>query len=502
MTIDPGYRLRAIGLAVALLLPGAARAASDTVVLAEIFGPRAGWALETDDAFVLTKAGCLEMLTRIDFDGTVKPGLATTWSQPAPNAWDFTLRQGVTFGDGRKLDAEAVVGALSRVLKAAAPPRSFNPRLVSGVSVIDAQTVRITTPSPSVLTPLRVAGPSTGILSPAALQGERPNPIRACTGPFNAVGEVPRQALKLDRNPAYWGGAANYAHAELRFTPDGQVRATMVQTGEVQIATLIPATALRAPPANVRVVATDLPRVTSLYLNTAKPPFDDVRVRRAIQAAIDTSAIAASVYEGLAKPALGPFAREEPWAQSGAMPVKADVARARALLAEAGVKPESLPFEILGYTERSEMGDLAAVIQAELGEVGIKATVRIAGYAALEPDVLAGKFDSMLLSRNHMIDVPDPGAFLIADYGCKGGYNLSHFCRPALDAQLDAATAEPEAAKRFVVYAEVARMLQDEAVSVFIVHEQQRDAVSTAVAGFRTHPLAHYILTRDLKAAN
>ncbi len=502
MTKDFSLRLRVIGLAAALLLPGAARAAGDTVVLAEIFGPRAGWALETDDAFVLTKAGCMEMLTRIDFDGTVKPGLATAWTQSAPTAWDFTIRQGVTFTDGRPLDAEAVAGALTHVLKTPAPPRGFNPRLISGVSVIDPKTVRITTPSPSVLVPLRVAGPSTGILSPAALQGERPNPIRACTGPFTAVEEVPRQALKLERNPAYWGGPANYARAELRFIPDAQVRATMVQTGEVQIATAMPVTALRTPPANIRVISTDLPRVTSLYLNTAKPPFDDVRVRRAIQAAIDTSAIAASVYEGLAKPAQGPFAAIEPWAPVGAAPIKADLARARALLAEAGVKPGSLPFEILGYTERSEMADLAAVLQAELGEIGIKATVRVAGYAALEPDVLAGKFDSMLLSRSHLTDVPDPGAFLVADYGCKGGYNLSHFCRPALDAQLDAATAEPEAAKRFAAYAEAAKMLQDEAVSVFIVHEQQRDAVSTSVTGFRTHPLAHYILTRDLKAAN
>jgi peptide/nickel transport system substrate-binding protein len=480
---------------------GRAAAQDTTIVLAEIFGARAGWALETDDAYVLTKAGCLEMLTRVDFDGTLKPGLAVSWTQTAPTTWDFTLRPDVRFADGAPLDAAAVVGALNRALHVAAPARAFSPRLVSAVTAVDQRTVRITTPSPSALVPLRMASPNTGILSPAAYQGERINPIRTCTGPFTAVEDVPRQALRLERNPNYWGGPVGYARAELRYVPDGQVRATMAQTGEAQIATVLPVTELRQPPRTLNVVTTDLTRVTSLYLNDAVAPFSDVRVRQAIQAALDTSAIAASVYEGLAGPAVGPFVPGHPWAPAGAAPVTRDLARARSLLAAAGVQPSSIRFELLIYSERPELPDLASVIQAQLGELGITVTIRNASYSSLEGDVLAGHFQAMLLSRNHLTDVPDPGAYLTADYTCHGTYNISHFCEPALDARLEEAVALPDSQRRFAVYAEIATQLQRDAASVFLIRERQRDAVSASVGGYRTHPLGHYILTRDLTPA-
>lgn len=492
-----GAALVPIGLAV----PRSSPAQDATIIVAEVFGARAGWAVESDDAFVLTKAGCMEMLTRVDFDGTLKPSLAIAWTQTAPNAWDFTLRPDVRFADGTPLDSAAVVGALNRTLRAAAPARSFSPRLVSEVSAVDARTVRVTTLAPSVLVPLRMASPSTGILSPAAFQGDRVNPIRACTGPFIAVEDVPRQVLKLERNPNYWGGTVGFARAEMRLVPDGQVRATMAQTGEAQISTVLPVTALRQAPRAVSIAATDLPRVTSMYLNNGKPPFNDARVRQAIQAALDSAAIAASVYEGLARPAVGPFIPGAPWAPTGVQPVARDLARARALLAEAGVRADSIRFELLIYAERPELPDLASVVQAQLGELGMTVTIRGASYSSLEPALLAGNYQALLLSRSHLTDVPDPGAFLTADYACKGTFNLSHFCQPAIDAKLDQALAEPDPEKRFAAYAEVAAALQRDAVSVFLVREQQRDAVSTAVRGHRTHPMGHYILTRDLAPA-
>jgi len=317
MSILPrGLHYRSVAAGAALLtgiaVAGPARAQADRLVVADTFGGRAGWALETDDAFVLTSAGCMEMLTRIDHDGTVKPGLATSWTQTAATVWDFTLRAGVKFADGTPLDAAIAAAALNRTLRAAAPARSFSPRLVSEVSAPSEMTVRVTTPTPSVLVPLRMGGPNTGILSPNAFRGERINPVRACTGPFTIVEDVPRQMLRLERNPDYWGGAAGYARAELRVVPDGNVRATMVQTGEVAIARVLPVTELRQPPPNITVYATDIARITALYLNNARPPFNDVRVRQAVQAALDTTEIADSVYEGLARPAVGPFLPEAP----------------------------------------------------------------------------------------------------------------------------------------------------------------------------------------------
>jgi peptide/nickel transport system substrate-binding protein len=181
--------------------------------------------------------------------------------------------------------------------------------------------------------------------------------------------------------------------------------------------------------------------------------------------------------------------------------VARDLAKARRLLADAGVRPDSLRIELLAYTERPELADLASVVQAQLGELGIPVTIRVAAYPSLEPALLAGNFQALLLSRNHLTNVPDPGAFLTADYTCKGTFNLSHFCDAATDAKIEQAVGIADSARRFALYAEVAAKLQQDAVTVFLVREQQRDAVSNRVRGYRTHPFGQYVVTRELAPA-
>ena len=142
------------------------------VVYAEQFSPGAAWAPETDDAHRLRRAGCLETLLSVGYDGELEPMLATEWEQVEPTTWEFTLREGVTFQDGTPMDAEAVVGSLNHLLGVEAPARAFNPDLIEKVSATDDSTVQITTPKPDALVPLRVASVNTGILAPKAFEGD------------------------------------------------------------------------------------------------------------------------------------------------------------------------------------------------------------------------------------------------------------------------------------------------------------------------------------------
>ena len=79
-------------LAVLVASVGPAYAAGGKLVIADAFPPTAGWAMETDDTFTLTKVGCLEGLARLDFDGALVPALATGWEQVSPTEWDVTVR--------------------------------------------------------------------------------------------------------------------------------------------------------------------------------------------------------------------------------------------------------------------------------------------------------------------------------------------------------------------------------------------------------------------------
>ena len=472
------------------------------IVVTEPFGPAAGWALETDDAFVLTKIGCLETLARLNFEGQLEPLLASGWQQASPTEWDVTIRDGVSFQNGEKLTAAGVADALNHVLSVGAPSRAFSPKVVASVEAIDGTTVRITTPKPSVLLPYRLAAPNTGILAPAAYTGERINPIGTCSGPFTIVEDIPQQAVRLQRNDNYWGEQAQITEAEVRFVPDGGVRATQVQTGEAQISRNIPVSALEKlkNAAGVKLITVATPRTNGLYFNHKKPPFDNTAVRRAVQSAIDAEAIAAAIYEGSAQPAVGPFAPEEPWAPKDAAVASYNPEQAKALLSEAGV--DIGPLSLFAYTERAELPDLAAVIQAQLQQIGIEVDIRVANYAALEPDLLAGNFDMFLLSRNHLSDVADPIGFLTADYTCNGGYNLSQFCDPAIDKALGEARSLADAAARHQIYAQVAQQLQNDAVTAFLVHVQQSDATSENVQNYRIHPYSHYVLVPQLSLAD
>ena len=491
-----------IAVVVLLLASSALSAQAQTpkLVVAENFAPRAGFALETDDAQVLTRAGCLEALARIDFDGALKPSLATSWTQSSPTTWEFTLRDGVTFQDGQKLTAETVAAALTSALNAKTPARGFSPRAVKSVEAVGANVVRVTTPAPSVLVPFIMASPNTGILSPAAYKDGKIDPVGTCTGPFVITEMRGQESITVRRNDGYWGGRVSLAAAEIRFLPDANVRATQVRTGEAHIGRTVPASALaalkRGP--GTAIAAVDTPRTSQMLINNKKAPLDNPKLRQAIQAALDLKGIAASLYEGAVEPAVGPFAPAEPWAPKGATPAAYDVKKAQALLAEAGIRPGTLTLELFAYSEKAEFKDLAAIIQEQLKAIGIAVNIRLAAYNALEPDMIAGKYDLALLSRSHLTDVADPYAFLASDYGCKGGYNLSHHCDAAFDEALVKASNDPVPANRHAIYAVAARKLQDDAINVFIIHERGNDAISMRVKNYVQHPLYHYTLSPGL----
>jgi peptide/nickel transport system substrate-binding protein len=475
------------------------------LVISLQFTPRSSYALETDDALVLSQIGCLEtLLTYDDKVGALKPMLATRWTQTTPTTWDFTLRDNVKFQNGTDLTADTVVQDLKHLLGVETPPSAFKPSIVSSVNTLDRSTVRITTPTPSALLPFRLASANTGILATAAYTATRINPIGNCTGPYKPVSEVAGQSISLDRNADYWGGQVPLPRVEARFIPAGATRATQVQTGESQIALGIPATSVGAIKGKKDLVVTKAftPRTTGVYFNNSRAPFNNPDVRKAVQAALDLDAIAKTVYDGGADPAIGPFAPTETSAPKGGKPVAQDVGKAKSLLANAGYAPGRLNLSLLAYTERPEFANLATVIQADLAAIGITVTVRTSDYSAIEPQLLAGDYDMTLLSRNHLNDIADPMGFLSADYTCAGRYNISHFCDHALDAKIASANTMADPADRNAVYGEVAQYLEGNAVTAFVVHEQTLAAHNASVQGFVDDPLARYAVTAGVTRTN
>jgi peptide/nickel transport system substrate-binding protein len=499
---------RAVVALLAALLAAACAAPQPTgepvpdgdLTIAMQFAPRSGYALDTDDAFVLTQLGATETLVAAGPDGQPVPRLAASWARADPQTWRFELRPGVTFHDGTPLTGQAVAAALNRVAGVAAPPRA-----VRGIGLVaeaegDAA-VLVRTSAPDPILPLRLTSPNTAILAPSAYQGDGPPAVLGTgTGPMRLTTTDPG-AASLERFDAYWGGRPRLATVRAEYVPDPAARALAFRAGDVDIAQGLPEPAVLELSATdgVEVQTVAAPRTVTLFLNQSAAPFADVRVRRAVQQAIDRTALAEQALAGAALPASDLFGPAVPWGSTAAPPPP-DPAATTALLAEAGYGPGNpLTVRLWTYPNRPELPVLATAVQAMLTEVGINAEIEVGEYATQEPDVLAGSYDMFLLSRSYLTDVPDAAGVLTSDYTCDGSYNLDRYCSPAFDALVAGLSGITEPAARQEVFARAAQQLVADAVGVHLVHSQD-SAAARGVVGFTADPTGKALVTAELSA--
>lgn len=476
-------------LALLLSACGGAPAGDGGVAVALQFPPRAGYAFDADDGGLLTKLGVAEPLVGLDPRGDPVPGLATAWTRDGAT-WRFTLREGVRFHDGARLDANAVVTALTYVLGRPAPPRAITD-IGLQVAAEGPMTVRATTTVPDPVLPLRLSSGTTSILSPAAYAtGQQPSPVGTATGPLRMTEVRGTEGATLERFNGYWGERARAARVDVRYVTDPQTRELALRSGDVGFTEGLPETSRAGLTADPSVTFAEFPaaRTILLQLNQSAPPFADVRVRRAVTAALDRNVLANQVLGGSAVAASDLFGPAVPYGSTQAPPA-ADVPGARALLAQAGYT-ERTPLRVRLWTfpNRPELPVLAQAIAAQLQAAGIATEITVGQYDAQEPEVLAGRFDMFLNSRSYLSDFPDAAGTLASDYTCGGSYAIDHYCSPAFDALVAQLGAATDLAVRSRLSRQAAAMLVGDAVGVPVVHPRNT-AAERGVTGFVPDPL-------------
>ena len=471
------------------------------LVLGEIFWPTAGYAIESDDSFNLVGWGVVETLVKVDFDGQMAPFLAESWTQVDDTTWSFTLREGITFQNGEPFNADAVTIALNHLLNSETPPRGLTPENIEAIEATDARTVVIRTVEPDVLMPNRMTAPSFGILAPSAYESNPTDPFGTGTGPFILTKEEPEQSATLVKNGAYWGGEVALDEVLVLSAPDGDVRATMLRTGEIDIAEGLPIPQIPLLEDDPVVTLTRIaePRTGTLYLNNADGPMADVAVRRAVLHAIDKQAIVDAILEGVGAVAAGPFAPTEAWVNSELASDTYDPDLARQILADAGYAEGELTVELATWPSRPSLPPTAIAIQQMLGEIGINAEVRVAPYSTVEAEAFAGDFDIIVGSRGHLLDNYDPEGFLTADFACGGGYNLNQYCNETVDNLLPDARTLSDSEARFDIYRQIQTILVEEDVaSIFLSYTEAINGYRAGILNYRMHPLGYYTLTPEL----
>ena len=435
--------------------------------------------------------------------GKLMPNLATSWqASDDGKTWTFHLREGVKFHDGTAFDAEAVKRNFDRFKEPGnIPAYSYLADPIVAVNVVDDLTVNVVTEMPFAPLLRTLATSSFSIVSPTAIEqaGLQPNerfdtPIG--TGPFTFVEWVRGEKITMARNPEYWGDGPYVGEIEFRIVPEDQTRVMMVEAGQADVAMYIPAHDAKRLEGNseLQILRLTSTRPMAVTINTRLEPMNDVRVRQAINYAIDKEALVNYVLGGAGS--ISQCVNLTP-SVFGYWPVGSyeyDLEKARDLMAEAGY---ANGFETSLYYSPGRYASDAVVceaLQMMLQNIGITVTLMPMEWAELQ-SILRLPLDEasvpLLLAAwmNTLYDAFDSlDPLYHSSQQPPRGSNRSFLDNPAIDALLEAARYETDEERRLELYKTIDQLLWQEVPNIMLYDDVVFDAVRANVSGLVVSP--------------
>lgn len=450
-----------------------------------------------------------EGLVRFKADSVeVEPCLATDWDVSDDGlTWTFRLRPDVKFDDGSPLTAEAVVFSVMRQLDDNHPfhvsgrmryakllfgdPASTASVLLKTVEAMDSLTVRFTLARPYMPFLKNLAMTQAAIISPAAarLLKDDLNTTMVGTGAFRLQSYDRDQRITLVKNHDYWGGKARLDEVEFRVLRDANTRLNSLRRGNSDIITGIEPYSLKLLETDKNVTVLSEPSMNLGYiaLNCAKPPFDNVKVRLAMNYAIDKDFLSYILFNNTSVVATGIL----PPGMLGYDPERSgfpfDPARARQLLKEAGYADG---FNVRFSTHNrariySPVGAiLAERIQQDLAAVGVTAELDLMEFPTFLEKQKSREY--MMANGGWISDNGDPDNFLFELVGRED--NSLNYSNPEATRLMRAAATERDTAKRADMYRRAEAMVAESPPMVPLNHAKQIMAIRNRVHGFKMHP--------------
>ncbi len=428
-----------------------------------------------------------------DIDETLKtvPQLALSYAWTTPVELVIKLRPGVVFHDGEPMDAAAVKYSLERHLTMPGSFRRSEINAMDHVDVVDPLTVRIVLKAPSSPFLAQLTDRAGMIVSPKAAEaaGKDFGLHPVCAGPYRFVERVPQDRIVLERFPQYWDkDAVKLERVTYQPIPDSSVRLANLRAGSIDLSEYIVPTdvdAVKADP-KLRIVTSDSLGFETIMFNVGNGPRAgspigrDSRVRRAFEASIDREALIQVVYNGLFATTAQAVPPGSAMYAKAVQPQPRDVAKAKALLKEAGV---TLPVVVnLTVPNNPDLRQAGEVIQSMAGEAGFDVRLTASEYASALSAATRGDFEAFLTAWSGRVD-PDGNLFSFIHSG--GALNDGKFANPAVDALLDKARAVSDVTERQAIYAEMLKLTAQDLPIFYIWQLKNIVGISAKVTGFR-----------------
>lgn len=460
---------------------------------------------------VYLDAGVGESLYRWSVEEqTYLPWLATALPEISNDGLSYRipLRQDVTFHNGAAFDAHDMVYSMQRILNPENKSYIYQKyaEVIEQVEALDDYTLHIRLKTPDNAFLAKLAGPEVSPVSQEAVEQagqDYGTKVVVGTGPFRFVEWSQGDRIVLERFDDYWQDDLPYLDSVVfKIIPEETTALLQLRLEEIHILE-------EAPRKDINTLARQAPNITvqiltgiqheQIYLNTAHPPFDDVRVRQALAYALDRQTIIDTVFDGYALESVGPY---HPWAwihnPDWTQPYPYNPEKARQLLKEAGYGPQNpLKFELMA-TNQDLFVDQAVIVQAQLKEIGVQVDV-----LPLDKNTL---FDRVYV-RNGYQGRPEMYAAALEDWGASvddpensaerlfhsdSGANKCFYSNPQVDRLFeDINTAQTREAQKKLYY-RTEKLIALDSPTIWICNPKDAVAHVNRVQGF--YPDARYRL--------
>jgi peptide/nickel transport system substrate-binding protein len=420
---------------------------------------------KSGDAFIVCQFIGASLVARHPDTGEYVPYLAESWTKsPDGLTYEFKLRKDVKFHDGTPLTAQDYAYTFMRAIDPATKSPTAGQTLVGlkSAEAVDDYTLRLNMAMPNSV--LMDSLSNTCYLQPlpkAAVEKMGDdfgrNPVGA--GPFKFKEWATGEKIVLERNPDFnWGPAFTHGGApyietvEFRIIPEYATRVAALESGDVDLADVETKDVKRIEDLGKYRVYKSISPGSGIHveMNSTRPPFDDLRVRQALNYAVDRNAIVQAVSNGLGVPLYGPLTPSTLGYWPGAQYVgyQYDPAKAKALLTEAGYKPNAsgimekdgkpLAFTLLTYGTQGKTGE---ILQQQFKDIGVQVTLQNVEYGVLFQTLAGGDFDLAI----DVLGWPNAGVLFVMFHSSTIGlYNRSRVTSldPAIGAMVVATTQE------------------------------------------------------------
>ncbi|MEW6045347.1 MAG: glutathione ABC transporter substrate-binding protein [Bacillota bacterium] len=444
----------------------------------------------------------------VEFDErlNIRPALAERW-EFANDGKDviFYLRKGVRFHDGTPFNAQAVKANFDRILTSKLRRTALYAPYVDSVEARDAYTVVFHLKFPFGAFLHHLAHGAGLIQSPANIQrwGEKVGQHPVGTGPYRFVEWIPGDHITLEANPEYWRGRPKADRIVFRVVPEDATRVFQLQTGEADVITFVPPSEvprLQAG-AETNVLVRDSLRVIYVGFNTQRKPFDDPRVRQAINYAINKELIVSQVLGGFAQVSDSPMAPlVNGYCSTGGYPY--DPQKARELLRAAGY-PGGLDVTLWAPQGRYLKDyETAVAIQAMLQQVGVRAQLRTFEWATYLRNIFDVPKEQATYQMFLLGWAPSTGDAdwvvrpLLHSSSHPPGDNASYYSNPAVDRLIEQGMRVSDPAARAQVYCEAQKQIVADAPWAFLHVLKQIVGVRSNLQGVKVLPI-EIVLVKD-----